>query len=94
MGWFTTTARNIMSYVPWIPHLLYYQTVDPCTHAGENHVVAFSVAISCYNSFPLTYSQEKDTLVTLAALSDLDVQGRDIKITLDKVKGKNPLDRT
>ncbi|KAJ9049555.1 hypothetical protein DSO57_1023241 [Entomophthora muscae] len=80
-----------MSYVPWIPHLLYYQKFDPCTHAGANHAVPFSVAISCYNSFPLTYSQEKDTLVTLAALSDLDVQGRDIKITLDKVKGKNHL---
>ncbi|KAJ9061600.1 hypothetical protein DSO57_1018916 [Entomophthora muscae] len=82
---------DIMSYVPWIPHLLYYQTVDPCVYAGAKYVVTFSVAIKCYKSFPLTHSQEKDTLNTLLAASDLDVQGRNIKNTLDKIKKRNHL---
>ncbi|KAJ9061605.1 hypothetical protein DSO57_1018921 [Entomophthora muscae] len=91
MYWFTNSPRNLLSYVPLIPNLLYYQKFDPCNDAGAKNVVTFSVAAKCYNSFPLTYSQEKDTLDTLLAASDLDVQGRNIKDTLNKIKEENHL---
>ncbi|KAJ9049553.1 hypothetical protein DSO57_1023239 [Entomophthora muscae] len=89
MRWFSNSIRDFLSYVPWIPRLFYYQSSDPCIDAGENKVIPFYVAINCYNSFPLTYSQQKATLDALVDASDLDVQGHNINDVLNKIKEKS-----
>ncbi|KAJ9071499.1 hypothetical protein DSO57_1036286 [Entomophthora muscae] len=83
--------RVLISYIPWLLHLLYYQVVDPCQEAGKHAVVGYAYAIKCYNSFPLTYDVEIMTLETLGKASSIDAQGRDITAELEMVRAKDHL---
>lgn len=89
MEYITVKIRNLVSYMPWMAHLLYYRVHDPCRDAAAGDVVAYAAALQCYNSFPLVYEVESSTLETLTRSSYLDVRRRDLSMKLARVRQRH-----